>query len=170
MKKKLKLIAEIASYALGHLDSGDSPVYSQGGRETVAHMVSCCLVQWVPKIFGDGIGAGDILPHIKGDRKRIFESLMKLSLKENQLITGRFNGSKTNQSNPKRGGKIAGYSVKVPPTAEQGSYVTTVRGSGYQTHRAEALQDYNSARAHDGLPPVSRMPAGTVYTPHYETL
>ena len=60
--------------------------------------------------------------------------------------------------------KIVSYSVKVPPTAEQGSYVTTVRGSGYQTYRAEALQDYNSARAHDGLPPVSRMPAGTVYT------
>jgi len=57
------------------------------------------------------------------------------------------------------------YTVTVPPTAEQGSYKTTVSGSHGQTYRAEALQDYNSCRAHDGLPPVSRMPAGTTYTP-----
>lgn len=55
------------------------------------------------------------------------------------------------------------YKVSVPPTAEQGSYVTTVSGSYLQSYRAEALQDYNSARAHDGLPPVSRMPSGTTY-------
>lgn len=58
------------------------------------------------------------------------------------------------------------YEVKVPPTAEQGSYKTIVRsGHIYQTYRQEALQDYNSARAHDGLPPLKRMPAGTTYTP-----
>jgi len=58
------------------------------------------------------------------------------------------------------------YVVKVPPTAEQGSYKTHVgRGSYMQTMRQEALQDYNSARAHDGLPPVKRMPKGTTYTP-----
>jgi len=45
----------------------------------------------------------------------------------------------------------------VPPTAEQGSYKTNA------SDRADALWSYNSARAHDGLPPVSRMPAGTVY-------
>ena len=55
--------------------------------------------------------------------------------------------------------------VNVPPTAEQGSYKTTVTGSLRQSYAAEALQDYNSARAHDGLPPVERMPAGTTYTP-----
>lgn len=60
------------------------------------------------------------------------------------------------------------YIVKVPPTAEQGSYKTTVTGSLNQSYRAEALQDYNSARAHDGLPPVKRMPAGTTYHPIYE--
>lgn len=60
------------------------------------------------------------------------------------------------------------YQVKVPPTAEQGSYRTTVSGSYGQTYRAEALQDYNSARAHDGLDPVSRMPAGTSYAPIVE--
>jgi len=60
------------------------------------------------------------------------------------------------------------YSVKVPPTNEVGSYATTVSRSGKwgnQTYRQAALQDYNSARAHDGLPPVSRMPSGTSYTP-----
>lgn len=55
------------------------------------------------------------------------------------------------------------YSVYVPPTMEQGSYVTTARaGYGY-TMRQDALQDYNSCRAHDGLPPLKRMPAGTKY-------
>jgi len=57
------------------------------------------------------------------------------------------------------------YSVKVPPTMEQGSYATTARASYGQTMRQAALQDYNSARSHDGLPPVSRMPAGTSYHP-----
>lgn len=56
------------------------------------------------------------------------------------------------------------YEVKVPPTAEQGSYKTIVSSSYYQTYRQAALQDYNSARAHDGLPPITRMPAGTKYT------
>ena len=55
------------------------------------------------------------------------------------------------------------YRVTVPPTAEQGSYKTTARSGYGQTMRQAALQDYNSARAHDGLPPVSRMPAGTKY-------
>ena len=57
------------------------------------------------------------------------------------------------------------YNVKVPPTMEQGSYATTAQASYGQTMRQAALQDYNSARAHDGQPPVSRMPSGTSYTP-----
>lgn len=60
------------------------------------------------------------------------------------------------------------YKVKVPPTAEQGSYTTVASSSYGQTYRQSALQDYNSCRAHDGLPPVSRMPAGTTYTPIVE--
>jgi len=63
------------------------------------------------------------------------------------------------------------YTVKVPPTNEQGSYTTTVSSSGKwgtQTYRQQALQDYNSCRAHDGLEPVKRMPAGTSYAPQYE--
>lgn len=61
---------------------------------------------------------------------------------------------------------MARYNVTVPPTREQGSYKTIVSDSGEygQTFRACALQDYNSCRAHDGLPPLSRMPAGTEYS------
>lgn len=58
---------------------------------------------------------------------------------------------------------MARYNVTVPPTDEQGSY-KTIAADGYnQTFRACALQNYNSCRAHDGLPPISRMPAGTKY-------
>jgi hypothetical protein len=60
------------------------------------------------------------------------------------------------------------YTVKVPPTAQVGSYKTTVTSGRSETPAQQALWDYNSARAHDGLPPVSRMPAGTSYTPQVE--
>jgi len=57
------------------------------------------------------------------------------------------------------------YRVIVPPTEEQGSYETTVTNNlSPFTKNAEALWDYNSARAHDGLPPLKRMPRGTTYT------
>lgn len=55
------------------------------------------------------------------------------------------------------------YQVIVPPTKEVGSYKTTVSGSYFQTYREEALQDYNSCRAHDGLEPIKKMPKGTEY-------
>lgn len=51
----------------------------------------------------------------------------------------------------------------VPPTAEVGSYSGTCSASHGETRAASALWDYNSARAHDGLAPLRRMPAGTVY-------
>ena len=61
------------------------------------------------------------------------------------------------------------YKVTVPPTNDVGSYSTTVSNDSYwSTYRAAALADYNSCRAHDGLPPVRRMPAGTVYRPIVE--
>ncbi len=60
------------------------------------------------------------------------------------------------------------YIVKVPPTAEVGSYTTNTSTGGRETYRKKALWNYNSARAHDGLPPVSRMPAGTAYIAQYE--
>lgn len=56
------------------------------------------------------------------------------------------------------------YTVNVPPTWEQGSYTTRVKSTYYETYRQAALSDYNSARAHDGLPPLKRMPRGTTYT------
>lgn len=55
------------------------------------------------------------------------------------------------------------YKVTVPPTDEMGSYSARV-SDDYETKAAAALWDYNSARAHDGLEPLKRMPRGTVYT------
>ena len=57
------------------------------------------------------------------------------------------------------------FKVTVPPTMEQGSYTTIVSDGGKfgRTAAQDALQDYNSCRAHDGLPPIRRMPAGTRY-------
>lgn len=57
------------------------------------------------------------------------------------------------------------YTFTVPPTLEQGSYKGTCSPSARETYRQNALIDYNSARAHDNLPPLSRMPRGTRYTP-----
>jgi hypothetical protein len=53
--------------------------------------------------------------------------------------------------------------VEVPSTMEMGNYKTTVTGGFNQSFRQEALQDYNSARGHDGLPPLRKMPRGTKY-------
>ena len=58
------------------------------------------------------------------------------------------------------------YNVIVPPTMEQGGYKTRVNDV-YRSKAAEALQDYNSARAHDGQEPLKRMPKGTEYRPLY---
>ena len=60
------------------------------------------------------------------------------------------------------------YTVTVPPTAQAGSYACTVRNGRYAPKAQAALQAYNSARAHDGLAPVKRMPSGTSYAPVYE--
>lgn len=57
------------------------------------------------------------------------------------------------------------YKVTVPPTSEVGSYSRTCKASAMETYRQNALWDYNHARAHDGLPPLSRMPRGTEYIP-----
>ena len=58
------------------------------------------------------------------------------------------------------------YDVFVPPTMEMGSYKTRVKDT-YRSKAQEALQDYNSAREHDGLMPLKRMPNGTEYRPLY---
>ncbi len=57
------------------------------------------------------------------------------------------------------------YKVNVPPTMEQVSYRCIVEKGYNQTMRQDALWQYNSARDHDGLPPVKRMPKGTTYEP-----
>jgi hypothetical protein len=57
------------------------------------------------------------------------------------------------------------YKVIVPPTKEQGSYKTIVKGPNY---RKEALWDYNHCREHDGLDHVKRMPNGTYYMDVYD--
>jgi hypothetical protein len=54
--------------------------------------------------------------------------------------------------------------LKVPPTTEQGSYNVQIHPAANETVAAAALWVYNSARAHDGLPPLRRMPRGTTYT------
>ena len=55
------------------------------------------------------------------------------------------------------------YKVTVPPTRDQGSFSCIASASYMETMKQNALWSYNSSRAHDGLPPLSRMPAGTVY-------
>lgn len=55
------------------------------------------------------------------------------------------------------------YIFTVPPTRNVGSYSGTCRTSYGETYRQHALWDYNSVRAHDGLPPITRMPPGTKY-------
>jgi len=57
----------------------------------------------------------------------------------------------------------ATYRFTVPPTREQGSHVGHCRSGYGETYRKDALRDYNSTRAHDGLPPLARMPVGTQY-------
>ena len=56
--------------------------------------------------------------------------------------------------------------VFVPPTMEQGSYVTQLSTEWNTNYRQSALECYNSARSHDGLPPLRRMPKGTKYVPY----
>lgn len=55
------------------------------------------------------------------------------------------------------------YLVIVPPTMEQGSASFNCRDSHWGSYRKDALIDYNIMRAHDGLPPIQRMPRGTKY-------
>lgn len=60
------------------------------------------------------------------------------------------------------------YKVTVPPTKEMGSFTCIATRSRTESLAANALRSYNSARAHDGLPPLSRMLAGTFYAAQHE--
>jgi len=57
------------------------------------------------------------------------------------------------------------YKCIVPPTRNVGSYSTSCKASYGETKASNALWDYNSCRAHDGLEPLKRMPKGTKYIP-----
>ena len=57
------------------------------------------------------------------------------------------------------------YRYTVPSTTELGSATGVCRDTPMQTYMQDALWDYNSSRAHDGLPPLKRMPPGTRYIP-----
>jgi hypothetical protein len=57
------------------------------------------------------------------------------------------------------------YRVTVPGTEEMSPYVSFATHSPMESLQENALWHYNSARAHDGLPPLSRMPYGTQYRP-----
>ena len=59
---------------------------------------------------------------------------------------------------------------EIPATKEQSPYTLIGIESLMETARENALWQYNSARAHDGLPPVSNLPKGTVGTPIKEII
>ena len=67
----------------------------------------------------------------------------------------RENGKKGGR--PKKEENSMKLKVSVPPTMEQGSYTCIA------DNKADALWQYNSARAHDGLESLKRMPNGTEY-------
>ena len=62
------------------------------------------------------------------------------------------------------------YRVEFPVTKNMGSYSTVAKASPMETVEENALWDYNSARAHDGLPPLKVLPKGTKMTRIYDWL
>lgn len=57
----------------------------------------------------------------------------------------------------------ATYLCKVPVTNDQGNASFNCTATYRGTYRADALQTYNSMRAHDGQEPLARLPAGTTF-------
>ena len=53
------------------------------------------------------------------------------------------------------------YKITTPNTMQVSSHTFTHKGTKTEAI-ANALQDYNSARAHDGLEPLAKLPRGTV--------
>jgi len=51
----------------------------------------------------------------------------------------------------------------VPPASGFAGFDGTCSACYNQSYQQGALADYNRARAHDGLPPLRRMPRGTIY-------
>ena len=59
------------------------------------------------------------------------------------------------------------FKLFVPPTNEVGSFSSVVSSENWSKEK-DALLDYNNAREHDSLTPLSRMPKGTKYVKIFE--
>lgn len=57
------------------------------------------------------------------------------------------------------------FKVSFPITAQMSPISYTVSDKPAETAAEEALWHYNRSRSHDGLPPLTRLPKGTVFTP-----
>jgi hypothetical protein len=56
------------------------------------------------------------------------------------------------------------YVFEVPSTMEMGSFKGHCTSNGFNvSYKQDALWSYNSARSHDGLRPLKKMPKGTKY-------
>ncbi len=56
------------------------------------------------------------------------------------------------------------YKLKVPPTNQQGSYEAIASSSFGESVYQNVLQQYNSARDHDGQRPLKQLPKGYILT------
>lgn len=63
--------------------------------------------------------------------------------------------------------QIRYYSVAIPATNDMSSYHTNATPSPSETVEDNALWQYNSARSHDNLPPLKKLPKGYTVTPVY---
>lgn len=86
-------------------------------------------------------------------------SLLLLGNPPRRRRSRRRNCGRKNPSEPRY------YEVRIPPTSTMSSYFTNAKGSNRETVRENALWHYNSARDHDGLPPVRRLPQKTKFKP-----
>lgn len=56
------------------------------------------------------------------------------------------------------------YEIRIPITPDQGPTRLEIHSPYLGSIRGEALRQYNSMRAHDGQPPLTRLPVGTKIT------
>ncbi len=60
------------------------------------------------------------------------------------------------------------YYVKFPPTNQMSTIDYVVTESVLETKEEQALWQYNRSREHDGLPPLTELPEGVVFTERHE--
>ena len=53
------------------------------------------------------------------------------------------------------------YKVITPLMLDISAHTINAKGNNIAEAKADALIDYNSSRAHDGLPPLEKLPRGT---------